>query len=327
LGVVGGSTHREARIEGSHRSSSRALPHDAPPSLVSGPSGIADPSVATEAHCLFCFDVLSAHFRRKSVPHVTFRADVQCPLFVTWSKRPAHGSVFQLRGCIGCLKPLPLTSLRDYALTSALNDRRFAPIDQSELPRLQCTVQLLGSFEPCATFDWTIGVHGITISFVDRDGGGLARSAVYLPDVIPEQGWSKVEAIDSLIRKSGCEHPITDQLRARLDVTRFVSTKCSVAYEAWVASRSPQSQVPAWSLPPSVPPASTPLSPSTVPPASAPLAPPPPAPATVAPLPPARSETASPLAGIAPVVAIPTASLASPRSEREVSQNTLLGDS
>ena len=30
-----------------------------------------------------------------------------------------------------------------------------------------------------------------------------ARSAVYLPDVIPEQGWSKAETVDSLVRKSG----------------------------------------------------------------------------------------------------------------------------
>ena len=30
-----------------------------------------------------------------------------------------------------------------------------------------------------------------------------ARSAVYLPDVIPEQGWTKAETVDSLVRKSG----------------------------------------------------------------------------------------------------------------------------
>ena len=317
LGVVSGSSHRETRTEESHRGGTSTLREDAPRPLVNMPSGVADPSVASEAHCLFCFDVLSAHLKRKPAPHITFRADVHCPLFVTWSKRPAHGSHFQLRGCIGCLKPLPLASLRDYALTSALHDRRFAPIDQSELYRLQCTVQLLGGFEPCATtIDWTIGVHGITISFVDREGGGLARSAVYLPDVIPEQGWSKVEAIDSLIRKSGCEQPITEQLRARLDVTRFISTKYSVAHEAWVASRAPQSQAIAWSPPPSSPL----LAPLPASPAPAPLAPPPTAPATSAPLPPAPSQTAVqpvPL-GTAPVVVLPAASLPSQHSQRDV---------
>ena len=82
------------------------------------------------------------------------------------------------------------------------------------------------------------GVHGVTISFVDHAAGGAQRSAVYLPDVIPEQGWTKVEAIDSLIRKSGCEQPITDELRATLAVQRFVSTKCSVSYGQWAALRS-----------------------------------------------------------------------------------------
>ena len=67
----------------------------------------------------------------------------------------------QLRGCIGCLKPLLISSLRDYALTSALHDRRFAPIDVGEMPRLHCTVQLLGVFEPCALLAKLLGLLGI----------------------------------------------------------------------------------------------------------------------------------------------------------------------
>ena len=223
----------------------------------------ADLAVATEEHACFCFDVLAAHFGLQPSPRTPFAAEVQCPLFVTWNKRAARGGQHQLRGCIGCLKPLPLSSLREYALTSSLHDRRFPPMEASELPRLQCTVQLLGRFEPCALYDWTVGVHGLTISFADVHG--TPRSAVYLPDVIPEQGWSQTEAIDSLIRKSGCDQPITDALRAALDVCRFVSTKCHVSYDRWAALRTPP--------PPPPPPVVAAVVPMLVPPAPSPSLP------------------------------------------------------
>jgi uncharacterized protein (TIGR00296 family) len=204
---------------------------------------VTDMTVATEKHCLFCFDTLAHHFGQVPPPQAQFPLDTQCPLFVTWNKRSPRGErQLQLRGCIGCLSPLPLTSLRDYALTSALLDRRFPPMDAGEFPFLQCTVQLLGKFEPCGLYEWTIGVHGLTISFVDHaNGGDLRRSAVYLPDVIPEQRWSQVEAIDSLIRKSGYEWMITEELRASLEVRRFVSTKHSITYERWADLRFPPS--------------------------------------------------------------------------------------
>lgn len=199
--------------------------------------------VAEEAHALYCFDVLSSYFANVAPPQPAFQTDIVCPLFVTWNKQQGRSGHLQLRGCIGCLKPLAITSLRDYALTSALHDRRFPPMELQEVPRLHCTVQLLGVFEPCELYDWTVGVHGVTISFVER-GINATRSAVYLPDVIPEQGWTKEQAIDSLIRKSGCELPITDDLRRSLQVQRFTSTIRSVSYEQWAAWRSQANTTP-----------------------------------------------------------------------------------
>ena len=73
--------------------------------------------------------------------------------------------------CAGCLSPLPITSLKDYALTSALKDRRFSPIDACELPHLHCAVSLLTNFEvACSLDDWTIGPHGVKVDFVDPAG-------------------------------------------------------------------------------------------------------------------------------------------------------------
>jgi len=187
--------------------------------------------MASEEHCIHCFDVLSSHFTHGAVPPAAFPMDQQYPLFVTWNKRGPQGGA-DLRGCIGCLKPLPLSSLKDYALTSALKDTRFDPIAEQELPFLTCTVSLLTNFEVAADLDdWEIGTHGVWIDFVDLQN--KARNAVYLPDVIPEQGWTKKETIKSLVRKSGCNAQVTQELRDRISLTRYQSTKYTISYEDW----------------------------------------------------------------------------------------------
>lgn len=83
----------------------------------------------------------------------------------------------------------------------AFDDSRFSPIPKSLLPSLQCALTLLGSFEPCTdAMDWTLGTHGVRISFIHR---GRRYGATYLPDVATEQGWTKEETIESLMRKAG----------------------------------------------------------------------------------------------------------------------------
>ncbi|GAD96840.1 AMMECR1 family protein [Paecilomyces variotii No. 5] len=123
------------------------------------------------------------------------------PLFVTWNtiSKSGHKS---LRGCIGTFEAQEISSgLRSYALTSAFDDTRFAPIPVTLLPSLSCSLTLLGSFEPCAdAMDWTLGVHGLRISFIHR---GRRYGATYLPDVAVEQGWTKEETVESLMRKAG----------------------------------------------------------------------------------------------------------------------------
>lgn len=123
------------------------------------------------------------------------------PLFVTWNtlSRSGHKS---LRGCIGTFEALPLASgLSTYALTSAFDDTRFSPIPAALLPSLSCSLTLLADFEPCETaMDWTLGEHGLRISFNHR---GRRHGATYLPDVAVEQGWTKEETLESLMKKAG----------------------------------------------------------------------------------------------------------------------------
>ncbi|KAL3426361.1 hypothetical protein PVAG01_03152 [Phlyctema vagabunda] len=126
----------------------------------------------------------------------------ESPLFVTWNTISAHSAFRNLRGCIGTFEAQPLAAgIASYALTSALEDTRFSPITAGELASLEVSVTLLTDFEPARdAMDWELGVHGLRISFYYRN---RRYGACYLPDVAPEQGWSKEETIVSLMRKAG----------------------------------------------------------------------------------------------------------------------------
>jgi AMME syndrome candidate gene 1 protein len=149
-------------------------------------------------------------------------------LFVTWNTISRNGNK-SLRGCIGTFEPQELShGLKSYALTSyvffpwdvlpstgiskmrrprcspwrsAFDDTRFSPIPLSLLPSLSCSLTLLSNFELCAhAMDWMLGTHGLRISFIHR---GRRHGATYLPDVAVEQGWTKEETVESLMRKAG----------------------------------------------------------------------------------------------------------------------------
>ncbi|GJR59441.1 AMMECR1 family protein [Tanacetum coccineum] len=166
-----------------------------------------------------------------------FRHEVtrQCPLFVTW-KKAVNGEEPRLRGCIGTLEAHDITNgFKDYALTSALRDRRFPPIQAKELPFLQCTVSLLTNYETAANYlDWEVGKHGIIIEFTDPNNN-RSRSATYLPDVAAQEGWTVMEAIDSLIRKAGYNGTITESVRKSIQLTRYQSTLFTMHYGDYVS--------------------------------------------------------------------------------------------
>jgi uncharacterized protein (TIGR00296 family) len=156
------------------------------------------------------------------------------PLFVTW----LIGSDKQLRGCIGTFSPMNLVQgLREYAITSAINDSRFSPISRDEYPLLSCAVSILTHFEPCSSYsDWDIGLHGIRIEFLNERGA--KRSATYLPEVAHEQGWNHIQTLDSLLRKGGYRAPITSDMRKSVQVTRYRSEKLTLHYNDYVQSKT-----------------------------------------------------------------------------------------
>lgn len=84
-----------------------------------------------------------------------------------------------------------------------------------------------------------VGKHGIIINFTDPDLQ-CARSATYLPEVAPEQGWSHKDAVLSLIRKAGYDGHVSSSLLSSIKLTRYQSTVKGVSYAQYAAWKGSQ---------------------------------------------------------------------------------------
>ncbi|TID14075.1 Dimethyl-sulfide monooxygenase [Venturia nashicola] len=159
-------------------------------------------------------------------------SDKKYPLFVTWDTI-GKGGHKSLRGCIGTFEDQELDDgLRSYALTSAFEDHRFDEISLRELPNLGCGVTLLTDFESIKDpMEWTVGTHGLRISFTDRN---RRFGSTYLPDVAREQGWTKEETMISLMRKAGWSSKSSDWRNVKdLKVVRYRGHRHELGYKEY----------------------------------------------------------------------------------------------
>lgn len=113
--------------------------------------------------------------------------------FVTLTKKG------DLRGCkCHITEDTPLaTTVAKMALSAAFLDTRFYPVTKDEIKDLEIEISVLTPMKE---------VKGPTDIVIGRDGtliqkGG--RSAVFLPQVAPEQGWSREEMLEHLCMKAG----------------------------------------------------------------------------------------------------------------------------
>jgi hypothetical protein len=105
----------------------------------------------------------------------------------------------RLRGCIGQPEPaFPLYyGTVQAALDAALRDPRFEPVTAGELSRLEVEVTVLSPRRPVASWrEIRLGTHGIVLQKGER-------SALFLPQVAPEQGWTIEETLTALAEKAG----------------------------------------------------------------------------------------------------------------------------
>lgn len=188
--------------------------------------------IVCDEMCYFCFETLYRHLHNEAPAPSPKFTDKPFPLFVTWK----IGKEKRLRGCIGTFTAMNLhDGLREYAISSAFKDTRFQPITRDELSRLHVSVSLLRHFEDAKDWeDWRVGTHGIRIEFYNDKGN--KKSATYLPEVPPEQEWTKKQTIDHLLRKGGYTVPvIRDEFRRTIRVTRYQSEKLTQSYADYSA--------------------------------------------------------------------------------------------
>jgi len=105
----------------------------------------------------------------------------------------------QLRGCIGDIFPQrPLyKSVLINAINAGFRDRRFSPVTKAECNDITIEISALTAPEPIASPDEIrIGTDGVVLS---KDG----HSAVFLPQVAPEQGWDVNQMLTRLSLKAG----------------------------------------------------------------------------------------------------------------------------
>ncbi|ORM40704.1 Uncharacterized protein BXIN_2375 [Babesia sp. Xinjiang] len=172
------------------------------------------------ALCATCYDSLRNFFENYEIPireplKQLMEKNVSCPMFVTWFKVNPNGTE-QLRGCLGTLEPVSIVRIAYYARASALDDERFDPLEEAEIPKLNCALSLLHSFEKAADpYDWVVGKHGIMITFEHE---GKEYNATYLPEVAQENGLTKEATLNQLIRKAGYKGKITDEIMDNMKV-------------------------------------------------------------------------------------------------------------
>lgn len=134
------------------------------------------------------------YFDQDATPNL--RQPMGC--FVTLNLKANHA----LRGCIGEItarQPL-YKAVTTLAVHSAFGDHRFPKLQKEELNAITIEISALTPERPVDDWkDIIIGKHGMTVS---KHG----HSAVFLPQVAPEQGWTLEETLTHLSLKAGLGH-------------------------------------------------------------------------------------------------------------------------
>lgn len=103
-----------------------------------------------------------------------------------------------LRGCVGSLEPTkPLAAaVAHSAVSAALSDPRFPPVDPAELDRLSIEISVLSPLQPLEDVaQLIVGTHGVCV----RAG---RQRGVLLPQVATEQGWNRESFLEFACQKA-----------------------------------------------------------------------------------------------------------------------------
>jgi len=143
---------------------------------------------------------------RQAITHVVRRQSIDdLPAFPAPPGKLAEpGSAFvtvhasrRLRGCVGRTdRALALAEVvAQCAIGAALHDRRFRPIDESELRDMTIEISVLSELQPAAPDALEAGTHGVMLCRGERRG-------LLLPQVAADRGWSVEQFLQEVCRKA-----------------------------------------------------------------------------------------------------------------------------
>ena len=120
----------------------------------------------------------------------------------------------QLRGCIGTImaRERLAQSVVTLAREAAFADPRFPPVTASEWPTLDVEISVLTELAPIEDYRMIrVGADGVLLTL------GMQR-AVFLPQVVTEQGWDLEELLTHLSMKAGLAPDAYQDPRCRFEV-------------------------------------------------------------------------------------------------------------
>ena len=158
-------------------------------------------------------DTLTMHVEGKGKPdltnyNLTPRLKEKAGAFVTLHKKG------QLRGCIGYIEGVaPLAeTVRENACNASTEDRRFPPVQSSELKDIDIEVSVMSPLSKIdSPEDVIAGKHGVILKKGWQQG-------VFLPQVATEQGWDRETFLKHLGLKAGLD------MNAYKDAELFIFT-------------------------------------------------------------------------------------------------------
>lgn len=157
-----------------------------------------------------------------ALPDLGEKLNRQGSCFVT-----LHSINGALRGCIGninAFEPLGRNIARN-ALNSAFGDPRFHPLDSDEIDEISIEISILTPTMAIPSYeDFIVGKHGIIISC-------HGRSAVFLPQVAPEQGWDRATTLGHLCMKAGLNPDVWTTPAAKFSVFEAIVFSEKMSHE------------------------------------------------------------------------------------------------
>ena len=127
--------------------------------------------------------------------------DLILPSGVLSERRGAFVSLYfagKLRGCVGQVdRPGPLADVvARSAISAAIHDSRFAPIQPEEVPGLELEISVLSAPALIRAEDIRVGEHGLLIA---RD----SFRGLLLPQVASERHWTAERFLEETCEKAG----------------------------------------------------------------------------------------------------------------------------